>query len=123
VVWEGVTNYLTADAVRSVFTWVGSLAAGSNLIFTYVHRGMLADPSSFEGAQKILLAVASAGEPWTFGFLPEALPRCLQAHGWRLVGDLGANDYRTRYFGPKARRMRGYAFYRAALAIVVGSNA
>jgi methyltransferase (TIGR00027 family) len=123
VVWEGVTNYLTADAVRSVFTWVGSLAAGSNLIFTYVHRGMLADPSSFEGAQKILLAVASAGEPWTFGLLPESLPRCLQAHGLRLVEDLGANDYRTRYFGPKARRMRGYAFYRAALAIVVGSNA
>jgi methyltransferase (TIGR00027 family) len=123
VVWEGVTNYLTADAVRSVLAWVGTLAAGSNLIFTYVHRGVLADPTSFEGAAKILLAVASAGEPWTFGFVPETLSRCLRAHGLRLVEDLGADDYRARYFGANARRMRGYAFYRAVLATVIGGHA
>ena len=123
VVWEGVTNYLTEDAVRSVLAWAGSLAAGSKLIFTYVHRRGLEDPTSFEAAEKILLAVASAGEPWTFGWVPEALSRCLQAHGLRLEEDLGADDYRARYFGRKARRMRGYAFYRAALATVVGSHA
>src|SRR5262249_59158727 len=81
VVWEGVTNYLTEDAVRSVLAWAGSRAAGSKLIFTYVHRRVLEDPTSFEAAEKILLAVASAGEPWTFGWVPEALSRCLQAHG------------------------------------------
>jgi methyltransferase (TIGR00027 family) len=123
VVWEGATNYLTVEAVRSVFAWVGNLAAGSTLIFTYVHRGVLADPTSFEGAEKILRTVASAGEPWTFGFVPETLPRCLQAHGLRLVEDLSADDYRGRYFGPKAHGMHGYAFYRAALATVVGVDA
>ena len=123
VVWEGVTNYLTADAVRSVLAWVGTLGIGSNLIFTYVHQGVLADPASFEGAARILAAVASRGEPWTFGFIPHALPRCLQAHGLRLEEDLGADDYRARYFGPKARKMRGYGFYRAALATVIGGNA
>jgi methyltransferase (TIGR00027 family) len=123
VVWEGVTNYLTVEAVRSVLAWVGNLAAGSTLIFTYVHSGALADPTSFEGAEKILRTVASAGEPWTFGFVPETLPRCLQAHGLRLVEDLSADDYRARYFGPKAHRMHGYAFYRAALATVVGDDA
>jgi methyltransferase (TIGR00027 family) len=123
VVWEGVTNYLTGDTVRSVLAWVGNLAAGSTLIFTYVHRGVIADPTSFEGAERILRTVANAGEPWTFGFLPETLPRCLQAHGLRLVEDLGADDYRSRYFGPKARRMRGYAFYCAAFATVAGGNA
>ena len=123
VVWEGVTNYLTVEAVRSVLAWVGNLAAGSTLIFTYVHRGVLADPTSFEGAEKILRVVASAGEPWTFGFVPETLPRCLQAHGLRLVEDLSADDYRARYFGPTAHGMRGYAFNRAALATVVGGDA
>ena len=123
VVWEGVTNYLTADAVRSVLAWVGTLAIGSKLIFTYVHQGVLANPASFEGAARILAAVARSGEPWTFGFIPQALPRCLQAHGLRLEEDLGADDYRARYFGPKARKMRGYGFYRAALATVIGGNA
>jgi methyltransferase (TIGR00027 family) len=123
VIWEGVTNYLTADAVRSVLAWVGALAPGSNLIFTYIHRGVLDDPTRFEGAAKILLAVASTGEPWTFGFLPAALSRCLLTHGLRLTEDLGADDYRARYFGADARRMRGYAFYRAALATVTGDHA
>jgi len=123
VVWEGVTNYLTADAVRSVLAWVGTLAIGSNLIFTYVHQGVLTDPATFKGAGKILAAVANSGEPWTFGFIPQALAQCLQAHGMRLEEDLGADDYRARYFGPKARKMHGYGFYRAARATVIGGNA
>jgi methyltransferase (TIGR00027 family) len=123
VVWEGVTNYLTADAVRSVLAWVGTLAIGSNLIFTYVHQGVLTDPATFKGAGKILAAVANSGEPWTFGFIPQALAQSLQAHGMRLEEDLGADDYRARYFGPKARKMHGYGFYRAARATVIGGNA
>jgi methyltransferase (TIGR00027 family) len=118
VVWEGVTNYLTANAVASVLSWVGTLATGSTLILTYIHRDVLDHPARFQGAQKILLAVASAGEPWTFGIAPQALPACLESHGLRLLEDLGADDYRARYFGPKAHKMRGYSFYRAALATV-----
>lgn len=118
VVWEGVTNYLNKAAVDAVLAWAGTLAAGSRLIFTYVHRGVLIDPTRFAGAPRILLAVASAGEPWTYGMLPETLAQELQAFGLRLVADLGADDYRPRCFGPQAARMRGYAFYRAALAVV-----
>jgi methyltransferase (TIGR00027 family) len=123
VVWEGVTNYLTDAAVHSVLAWAGSLAAGGQLIFTYVDRKMLDEPASFAGAEKILRTVERAGEPWTFGFRPDALPECLQSHGLLLDEDLGADDYRARYFGAKARKMRGYAFYRAVLATVVGRHA
>jgi methyltransferase (TIGR00027 family) len=123
VVWEGVTNYLTTDAVASVLSWVGTLATGSTLIFTYIHRDVLAEPARFEGARNILMAVARAGEPWTFGMAPEALPRCLQSRGLRLLEDLGADDYRARYFGPKAHQMRGYSFYRTAVATVASTDA
>jgi methyltransferase (TIGR00027 family) len=123
VVWEGVTNYLTAAAVHSVLAWAGNLAAGSQLIFTYVHRKVLDEPASFAGAQKILHTVRRAGEPWTFGFLPDALPECLRSHGLLLDEDLGADDYRARYFGAKGRKMQGYAFYRAALATAIGQRA
>jgi methyltransferase (TIGR00027 family) len=117
VIWEGVTNYLTAEAVRAVLSWAGTLAAGSRLAFTYVHQAVLTDPARFEGAARILLAVAGTGEPWTFGFEPDALPVYLQGLGLRLVEDLGADAYRARYFGRTASKMRGYAFYRAALAV------
>jgi methyltransferase (TIGR00027 family) len=123
VIWEGVTNYLTEKAVFSVFAWVGTLAPGSRLAFTYIDSGVLTDPTRFEGAANILLAVSSAGEPWTFGLVPQSLPHCLAPFGLRLAEDLGADDYRARYFGKKARKMRGYAFYHAALVIVANADA
>ena len=118
VVWEGVTNYLNDAAVDAVLAWSGTLAAGSRIIFTYVHRGVLSDPTRFAGAPRILLAVSSAGEPWTYGMVPETLARDLHAFGLCLIADLGADDYRIRCFGRNAARMRGYGFYRAALAVV-----
>jgi methyltransferase (TIGR00027 family) len=122
VIWEGVTNYLTADAVDETLRWIGSLAKGTRLIFTYVHERVLADPSAFEGAAQILIAVTSTGEPWTFGLRPEALPGYLEARGLKLLADLGAKDYRARYMGERAKGMRGYEFYRVALAEVASTT-
>jgi methyltransferase (TIGR00027 family) len=118
LVWEGVTNYLTEKAVLSVFAWAGTLVPGSRLAFTYIHRGVLTDPTRFEGAPRIMLAVSRASEPWTFGLDPRSLANSLAPFGLQLLEDLGADDYRARYFGKGATRMRGYTFYRAALAAV-----
>lgn len=42
----------------------------------------------------------------------------LAERGLRLDEDVGASDYRSLYFGPSASRMRGYEFYRIAVARV-----
>ena len=118
VIWEGVTNYLTADAIDAVLLWVSNLAAGSTLAFTYVHSDVLSDPETFDGADRILRSVAKAGEAWTYGIDPAHLSGRLQSLGLELVEDLGANDYRSRYWRSAQSRWRGYAFYRAALAAV-----
>ncbi len=118
VVWEGVSNYLASEAVDSVLRWVAGLAPGSRLIFTYVHEEVLNNPAAFEGAERILRSVARAGEPWTFGLHPDALPRYLGERGLRLIEDLGAEDYRKRYLAARREDLRGYAFYRAAVAEV-----
>jgi hypothetical protein len=39
----------------------------------------------------------------------------------RLLEDLGADDYRRRYWGDHADELKGYAFYRAVLAEVTGA--
>ena len=41
VIWEGVTNYLTAEAVDATVRWVATLAEGSRLIFTYVNADLI----------------------------------------------------------------------------------
>jgi methyltransferase (TIGR00027 family) len=116
--WEGVTNYLSADAVDAVLRFVASCAAGSRLIFTYVDRRALDGSGLFEGAAELMREVTRLGEPWTFGLDPEELANYLRARGLQLRRDAGAREYRRQYFGPDGERMRGYDFYHVAIASV-----
>jgi methyltransferase (TIGR00027 family) len=94
VVWEGVTNYLSSEAVDDVLDTVRGIAPGSVLLFTYVD------------------------EPWTFGLDPSGLADFLKQRGLARVCDESAVDYRARYLGSGGRDLRGYEFYRAAIAKV-----
>ena len=116
--WEGVTNYLTAEAVDSVSRYVSGFPLGSKVIFTYVHSGILDGTVKFDGAERLLVDVAELHEPWTFGMNPAEVNKYLQERGLRLVVDLGASEYRRRYFGSVADDMRGYEFYHVAMAEV-----
>jgi methyltransferase (TIGR00027 family) len=114
--WEGVTNYLTAEAVASVLRYVAAFPSGSRLIFTYVHSGALDGTVNFYGAERLLADVAELHEPWTFGMDPDEVSRYLQERGLRLMVDMGASEYRKRYFGSASEDMRGYEFYHVAMA-------
>jgi methyltransferase (TIGR00027 family) len=114
-VWEGVTNYLTEDAVVKVLRWFATTAPGSTIVFTYVHAGLLDGTVAFDGGALMLDNVKRLGEPWTFGLYPEAVGDFVARAGLRMREDLGADDYRRRYLGAP---MPGYAFYRIATADV-----
>jgi methyltransferase (TIGR00027 family) len=117
-VWEGVTNYLTPDAVDSMLRYLGTRAPGSRVVFTYVDRGALDGSVYFDGAAEILRDVARLGEPWTSGFSPAELPDFLRGRGLELDRDAGAREYRTQYLGPRGRKAKGYEFYHVAVAHV-----
>jgi methyltransferase (TIGR00027 family) len=119
ILWEGVTNYLTDDAVDSTLRWCSdSSSPGSLLLFTYVHRDILTRPSAFVGAKNLFASLEKAGERFTFGMDPSHVPQYLAERGLSLEFDIGAAEYRERYFGAAARNMRGHEFYRVALARV-----
>lgn len=117
-IWEGVTNYLTGAAVDVTLRWGASAAAGSLMVFTYVHRRVLDSPETFAGTASIFAALREAGERWTFGLDPSTLATYLEERGYVLDTDVGAADYRRLYFGVSADKMRGYEFYRIAVARV-----
>src|SRR5262249_55066957 len=93
-------------------------APGSVVVFTYVHRRVLTEPAAFDGGPALVARVARLGEPWTFGFEPAELGPYLAARRLDLVEDLGAADYRRRYWGARTDGLRGYEFYRVAVARV-----
>ena len=118
VVWEGVSQYLTGEAVCGVMRWAGRLAPGSRFIFTYIHEGVLNGSVAFAGAEKAIAKVDGTGEPWRFGLLPEQLAAFLRERGLTLLSDLGADEYRAKVMGAQSRQMPGYSFYHTVLAEV-----
>lgn len=109
VVWEGVTNYLTEEAVDTTLRDLVTITVpGSTIIFTYVDRAALDADTAWHRV------VAKVGEPWTFGFRPADVPAYLAERGLDLRGDLTAEEAAARYH----RDEPAAGFYRIAWAVV-----
>jgi methyltransferase (TIGR00027 family) len=115
-VWEGVTNYLSKEAVEQVLAWMGRAAPGSAVVFTYIHAGVLDGSARFDGAETIMANVRALGEPWRFGLRPGDVAPFVARFGLSLRENLGADEYRARFLPPD--EAKGYAFYRIAVADV-----
>ena len=116
--WEGVTNYLSPEAVDDVLGYVSSTAPGSVLLFTYVDRLVLDEPERFVGSQRLRSTLRNSDESWTFGIRPSEIADFLEHRGLRLVEDKCSIDYRAQYLGGSGAHLHGYEFYRVAVAIV-----
>lgn len=122
-IWEGVTHYLTEAAVDRTLRWCSQAVPPSQMVFTYIHRAVLDDPTTFFGTVRLFATLEAAGERWTFGLNPTRLADFLTERGYRLDEDVGAEEYRRRCFGASSATMRGYEFYRIAVAHVAGRAA
>jgi len=121
-IWEGVTQYITAEAVDATFRYVSRAAAtGSQIVFTYIHRGIIDGSARSETDESFVSATQRGGMPWIFGLDPAELAEYLAARGLALVDHAGASEYRARYLDPLGRQMSVYTGERMALAQVVGN--
>jgi methyltransferase (TIGR00027 family) len=118
---EGVTHYLSDADVDTLFCYVAqSAAAGSEMVFTYIHRAILDGTATLAGASRTLATVRRSGEPYTFGFDPAGLPQYLAARGLVLIEDLGADEYRARYLSPLGRGHEPLSEFQRAARVRIG---
>lgn len=83
-IWEGVTMYLSAEAVDATVAAIRSLSApGSPLVFTYLEASML----SVHKARWFTRLLGLRGEPLTLGFEPGEMKAWLEARGLSLRSD------------------------------------
>ncbi|TCO54927.1 class I SAM-dependent methyltransferase [Actinocrispum wychmicini] len=121
-VWEGVTNYLTQEAIDGTLGVIHDLGhAGGTLIVTYVDVRALAEPSPFPEARRWVRAVARAGEPWTFGLHPDEVGAFLADRGFRLRTDVSTLDAGEPWFAAQHRNEHGSALYRVAVTEITHS--
>jgi methyltransferase (TIGR00027 family) len=100
--WEGVTQYLTEDAVRATFVALEGAPVGSRLVFTYVRRAFI-DGTTMYGATALYTRFRQREQVWKFGLEPDEIEGFTRTYGWRLVEQAGPDYYREHYIRPSGR--------------------
>jgi len=99
--WLGVTPYLTAASVIATLAFIGSLPAGSGVLFDYAIERSSLDSEQQMAMDALASRVAKAGEPFRLFLKPHALERMLKAAGFRDVEDMGPAEIDGRYFADR----------------------
>ncbi|PWV45615.1 SAM-dependent methyltransferase [Chitinophaga sp. S165] len=117
-IWEGVTNILTAPIAPKVFEYFKTFQPGTIIVFTYVDKEVLEHPEKFTGAASVTKLLRRNNEFWNFGIDPATIKEFLASYNMELMHNLDCNVYRRMYYGEEAASMKGYEFYRVAMARV-----
>ncbi|HUT69504.1 MAG TPA: class I SAM-dependent methyltransferase [Desulfatiglandales bacterium] len=121
-IWEGVTQYLAAEAVDRTFRYMcGAAAGGSEIVFTYIHQGIIDGTARSKADQKLVSSAHRGGTPWIFGLAPSGLAEYLTQRGLELVEEVWAPDFRTRYLKPRGRQINIFEGERVVLARIVSA--
>lgn len=103
-IWEGVTQYLTADAVHATFEYLRGAAPSSRLVFTYVQRDFI-DGTNLYGARSAYRRFREKQQLWKFGLDTDEIAGFVALYGWRLIEQAGPAYYLQHYVGPTGRNL------------------
>jgi methyltransferase (TIGR00027 family) len=116
-IWEGVTQYISRDAIEDTLSFVGtSGAVGSRVVFSYIRADVIDGSAATATDRSVMARAERGGAPWRTGLDPDRLPRLLERHGLRLLEDVGGDEYRARYLEPARRRLATLRAERVVLA-------
>jgi methyltransferase (TIGR00027 family) len=109
-IWEGVSYYLSPEAVDRVLAFVaGNSAEGSSMVFDYFVR-ISADKAAESGISlkkldQIAQSARRQGEPVIFRLQTESVGEFLSSRGFQLKANVTALDLKKLYFlGANRRR-------------------
>jgi len=98
LIWEGVTEYLTEEAVDKTLKFIKqNSASGSEIAFTYVYKEILEGDYHYYGAEEIVNMVSKKGESYTFGIAEGKITDFLSDRGLKLVVNYTPKDLEQKY--------------------------
>lgn len=112
---EGVTQYLTEEAIQSTFNFLSKAKSGSKLVFTYIIKEFL-DGKNLYGWERGYNIYVLKNKLWLFGIHPHECPEYLNKFGWKLIEDLSASDLKRKYIDKTGRNLSSIPIERIILA-------
>jgi methyltransferase (TIGR00027 family) len=118
-IWEGVTTYLTDEAVDETLAFVaGNSPEGSTIVFTYPYRSSR-DGAVFDGTRRWQLKYLDwKGEPPIFGIERGTVGEFLADRGFALREDLSGAALAARYVPAAAGDGSAHSYNAIAWAAV-----
>jgi methyltransferase (TIGR00027 family) len=113
-IWEGVTMYITAEAVDATLRFVATNSGeGSSIIFNYMFQSVVDGTCRTEDAEKMRQSYIQRGEPPIFGIPEGAIDKFMSQRGFCNVKDVNGDFFKTAYFkgniaGMKVCRFCGF---------------
>ena len=111
-IWEGVMQYISEPAVRTVFKFLAKVKPGSRIVFTYITRDFI-DGGNLHGLDRLSKQTRSM---WHFGLQPTQIDPFIEEYGWKVIEQVGAEEYRQRYLKPLGRTESVMEIERAVVA-------
>ena len=117
-IWEGVTQYISREAVENTLKFIGAAPKGSRVVFTYVLQDFIDDPSSVPSLGRMMDTINKQGIKWYSGFYPEKVSEELAQFNLKLIEDTGAQEHLERYMKPAGRNLQVWDIEHCVLAEV-----
>jgi methyltransferase (TIGR00027 family) len=96
---EGVTMYLSQDAVESTLRFIADVSGrGSLIVFDYIHAAVLRRENKYYGEKDIYKTVSNVGEEWTFALEENEVECYLGRYGYSQKDHSGTRELEDRYF-------------------------
>jgi len=98
-IWEGVTMYLSAEAVDDTLAFVvNNSGEGSSIIFNYIYQSALDRTLGTEMVRRGREYLSRIGEPFTFGIEENAIDEFLSKRGYCQINNATPNFLEGTYF-------------------------
>ncbi len=103
-IWEGVTQYLTGDAVRATLGALQPTPAGSRLVFTYIRKDFIDGVNMYDAAI-LYKRFRQRQQVWRFGLDPDDVSAFIAEYGWQLDEQAGPDYFLRNYIEPTGRKL------------------
>lgn len=118
-IWEGVTQYITQEAVENTLEFISKASSGSIVLFSYIIKSVIDGTSSILGADFLMNFFNMGDEKWSFGLNPSDISDFINRYNLKLIEDVGASYYQENYLKPIGRNLYVSEIERVIHAMII----
>jgi methyltransferase (TIGR00027 family) len=95
-IWEGVTEYLTPEAVDSTLDFIRK-NSGNTVAFNYIYKSVVDGTCDYYGTKEVAKAASESNEPYQFGIEEGKIEQFLNARRFETVTHYTAEELEKKY--------------------------